>query len=864
MKKNRVLSAVLAVMMLISMIACIALPAAALDYTTLPLASTAIRGDGINAYQINSVAELLKTCKVLKLRQYGATGTSGGPESGLTGDARYAIWNFETTDTIYITADLDMANWDYTSVATYDANTGKYTPNFYANEDASGNNKVNLVYAENDGSVTADTLQELFSVMYSGFSWGYQAGKGYSNLTVTFDGLGHTISNFYDTHPFIRGSLIGKMKNLTFANPEVDAELLYTVALAGVLVNGVNAPAVFDWTETYALTFENVHVFGAELTAPEGATNAGIFLSATNKAAPVQIKNCSLVGSSITDNMLNAANIGVGLLAGYANTTVDVENCFIYDSSIVRTNDLPYANGLLLGNTARNARVDYSFDNVAVVDCSFVTPNASATQISVLNSTNDHLDATPSTANNVYVSGNTYATSATATPATIGSLYSYCGTAANRVIPTFSNVYTDVADAYIDVADAEQTVALTATQKVTNMTLATVINEMNANVPANGIYWTADAVKGMAPSATAVASNPSVKFVFDDHTVVYVADATGKVTIDAETKALLAAETWADGEGQTAVLDFDNLTVAADTVYTVATHKLTYTAEANNTHSVTCSRCTEHTATGVACTPVAVPENDVAASYFAKAKKAYKCEFCTNTWFEEVVDSTYDAPYSVAFDAAEYMNNDAAVVVTVTPKADANMSGMHLDLAFSADYLDYVDYAPSAATVVVNEVTEGNLVIAMAKADGTTLTEADAITLTFKVQGLSNSVINAALTAAATLTQTTVGTGDDLAVMEALTKTVAATSAASYLDFEAGDVNSDGYVDLLDAVLIIQKLNGTIGTAQDAAFKLIAADVNNSGDVNTADVTLVLQYVCEMDVTFTPAVQEPTIVVVGA
>lgn len=858
MKKNRVLSAVLAVMMLISMIACIALPAAALDYTTLPLASTATWGDGKSAYQVNSVGELIAMNMAAKQSRDGA--------NIYAGDGDYSNDNFEPDDVIYLTADLDMNDWNWQAYATYTEGVG-YVPAKLAVADTSSN--CNMVYVDNTENKAFATQKELFSALYNGMATGTKSGRNYMVSRFTFDGLNHTIKNYTSKGPLFAGNFVGIIQNLIFDGAVVtnQAHNATYSSQASIVFGGstyttdaTNAANSTGWTKNaYSVTMDNVHILNSTVIPTIGA-NAGLFFNTINdqgKNKDFNVKNCSAVNSYVK-NTAYTASTGSGLLAGYINVELDAENLFFYNCGVtVKTG----ANYNLLASTLGNNYPDWNLNNVAIANCNFVAEDAEPANVAIVSKTLQfNLEQIY---NNLYLCNNTCSTSEEGTKVPLTSAFihanvaeKYTGTiTANNVV---GNALTAVASGNAVTVDA------TAANTVANLTLETVINEMNGNVPANGVYWTADAVKGVATSATAVASNPSVKFVFDDKTVMGVADATGKVTFDAETKALLAAETWADSEGQDAVLDYDNLTIAADTVYTVATHKLTYTAEANNTHSVTCSRCTEHTATGVACTPVAVPENDVAASYFAKAKKAYKCEFCTNTWFEEVVDSTYDAPYSVAFDAAEYVNNDAEVVVTVTPKADANMSGMHLDLAFSADYLDYVDYAPSAATVVVNEVTEGNLVIAMAKADGTTLTEADAITLTFKVQGLSNSVINAALTAAATLTQTTVGTGDDLAVMEALTKTVAATSAASYLDFEAGDVNSDGYVDLLDAVLIIQKLNGAIGTAQDAAFKLIAADVNNSGDVNTADVTLVLQYVCEMDVTFTPAVQEPTIVVVGA
>ena len=54
-----------------------------------------------------------------------------------------------------------------------------------------------------------------------------------------------------------------------------------------------------------------------------------------------------------------------------------------------------------------------------------------------------------------------------------------------------------------------------------------------------------------------------------------------------------------------------------------------------------------------------------------------------------------------------------------------------------------------------------------------------------------------------------------------------------------GDVNGDGYVDIADAVCIV---NYVIGQP-NATFVLAAADVNNDGNVNIADAMYIVNFV---------------------
>ena len=95
LKRKNWFSALMAVTMGLSMMTVVT-PAMAdeIDYTALPLASTAAAEDGITAYQINSVQELVDATARIT---HGSNGKT--------------LATFDSGDTIYLTADLDISTY---------------------------------------------------------------------------------------------------------------------------------------------------------------------------------------------------------------------------------------------------------------------------------------------------------------------------------------------------------------------------------------------------------------------------------------------------------------------------------------------------------------------------------------------------------------------------------------------------------------------------------------------------------------------------------------------------------------------------------------------------------------------------------
>lgn len=855
--------------MILSMATIILVPTGAeeIDFETLPLASTAVRGDNLNAYKIDSVAELLNTGKVLRLRGYGyksgSAGTAnGGKENGVSGDANYTIWNFEPSDVIYLTEDLDIANWDYTSVATYDEATGLYTPNWYANMDTEGcKREGSVTFEENDGSVTASSLQELFSIMYAGWSWGYSALRGYNVMCFTFDGLGHTISNYYDTHPFFRGMFMGVLKNLNFDNAYVDAQPLkdYGYYMSSVIAGGVNVPATIGWTlNDYASTMDNVHVINSTVKSYPGAKAVGIFYSESNKGeGTVNIKNSSIINCTIDCDQAYADNAGVGLVCGYLNTKVDIQNSLFLNNVIDHQENFRYKNGMLLGNTNRNGNLDYGFENVAIVGNKVIAPNVG--DATIVQASNDYGKGV--TATNLYVADNVCATAADGAEAPMEVLFNFHGEAKNFIEPTFSNVIVDSGVTTLMQNDAGTSVSADPAAADDTIDEGTAAGRLNATLPQGAMYWALR--KDGSPTTTA-----SVEGL--PHNITFIVDANNQFTVqtdyeqaviaDAETLVFLGMNEWDAAEGKNAQPGTDWATKQnpADNTYTLIPHDVTYTPNENGTHTAYCNTCEDEIHNGThSCVDTAPTGVFVDGGYYDKAIWEYTCMACGNV-LEEVDDAATDllpAPYAVEFEKDLYSNIDETVSVTFTAPADANLVAFTAIVTFDPKVLTYKDCAPTdpAYACIVNaaEAATGKLVVSVPSLDGTILTDAEAV-LTFAFNpfaGGDTSVdainIQSELISALVYSDEE-GTQERIADVVKTTSEDVATVIFVEPNVLPGDVDNNGAVELLDAVIMLEKISGQIHESQDGNFFFImASDVNNDGYTDRVDADLIMDYIVD-------------------
>ena len=182
--------------------------------------------------------------------------------------------------------------------------------------------------------------------------------------------------------------------------------------------------------------------------------------------------------------------------------------------------------------------------------------------------------------------------------------------------------------------------------------------------------------------------------------------------------------------------------------------------------------------------------------------------------------------------------------------------------------MDYTD-ADQYLSVVSTDAANGVINLTYVNYNGDYVVDAmNLVTLNFTLanekitpENTPETVVTATITDV--VAKNLAGEADD--ALEALTPVVTDIANLYYISatFTPGDVDSDGYVDLLDVILLVQKLNATIHESQDfPAFHLMAADVTADGTMDTADVVLLMQFVADMDVELQAAEEVPTWVVI--
>ncbi len=794
---KKLLSALLAVMMVVSMMACIAVPATAAE--TLPA----------DAVHISTITTKETTGRNIYIN---------APADFITLANAHINKYLYYLDTIYLANDIDMS--------TYVSPTA--------------------------GNTFADD---------------YTAMTYNKSGAVNWNGLGHTIYNWTET-----GSIYAEygFENNVGAPTSIDVSFKNLNMVGATITGGVGAVllAKCNADSGYGgnITIENCHVYNCTASSSSNYYTAGIIGRVDgDDRVNITIKNCSVIGNnfSLSPASATAKTEANGLFVGRAEcNTVTIENCLAANNTLGKlTAGVVNSSGGLVVGDAKVCTGGYVFNNIALINNTVEVLGDCYDAVLV----NPYNTTSAITATNVYAVGNVKSTDDASTADDV-AIKAWVNDSANKnATVTLTNCLSDNVQ-YGVYTSVEDNTAADASSVISNLSAEAVLNEMNANVPTGGLYWTTDATKGFTATETAVASNYTVKFVTDDGIALFVADATGKVTFEAADKAALSTGSWTLN-GAPAVIDFDNLILTEDTVYQGSAH--TNHIEAipgdNANHKVVCNDCTEanHNYT-VACADVTTTGTPVAGDYYNAAKTAYTC-VCGNTW--DVVDANYtaEAPITVTMDNSSYGDNAIPVAVTVGAKADAKLAGFVATVTFDAAKLEYVDFT-TAFNCAVNaaNAANGTLTIAFAPADGLNL-NAEALVLNFKTKEVANDTT---VDVQVTITETNVDTGSNIVdTMMPLTTSASASAAVTHVNigpvptFTAGDVNQDGEVDLMDGVMVIQALKDTIYESQKASFQIWAADVDGDNTVTVNDITILLKNATGDEVTLVKATTLPTIIV---
>jgi len=550
--KKRLLCTLICVVMLLGMFPALPLVAETAtgilteeEIANLPLASTAAKNDGIRAYKIDSVDELIAAAAstfvgtALKVSGDSYTSASSYIHEKFVETATFDRGDLSTYDTIYITQDLDIAAWE-------------------------------------------ETTGNTFADVYDGFN---KHAKLYTTPSFILDGQNHTISGFTDTHPLIYGNMLGTIKNLKMTG-------------ASVVAAGYNggtsyyASAVLcKGTEIGGIVFENVHMDNCHLSTIKSP--AGLFIPYPNNAnRNVTFMNCSINRSSVTSTAASAN--GIGLFVGqFGGTNFKAYNCVAANSTVIVPTIKAASDGsaFLFGNLDNGDVIKTAvMDNVASINNTFITGNTTAVGIIATFGNAQNITAS---ATNVYAVGNVTKTTADGASVDLTNLF----VDADNLLKTFtvSEVTTDTAVTMaLNKAEASGDTAVN-TGASSNLTVDTAMGLMNGNTALTDSDYLNWSVSNTAVTTT---STPAYVATFETEgdTLHFLADSTGKITFTQEQKELLSANTYYNG-AQPAAIDYDGL---------VITNHVTYTLNPAVLNSLTFSAARQDYAQFSACT--AIPE----------------------------------------------------------------------------------------------------------------------------------------------------------------------------------------------------------------------------------------------------------------
>ena len=868
MNRKNWVSALLAVMMVLSMTAMIILPSGAAatlneqELAALPLASTATKADGKTAYKIDSVSELLAA-------SHNAITNSANSNSSN---------NFETGETIYLTADLDINDWDYSRFATYDEETGKYTTIGRMGV-STGNYRK---YDPTAAGIVCDSLAEVFATLYNGFN---ARNARYTYFYPNLDGLNHTIYNFYAYNPLVGGCATGDatISNLTMVNAKVDTtkqdSTLWTGTYAALLVGAADVNG--------GINFNNVHVRDSHLYTGS-ASNVGMFVAFANNGNATQrrdidIINCSVINSVVESVAENTA--AASLMVGAADHHVTIQNSLLMNS-IVKVNaaSADYGSSFIANNRYGNT-VIATYKDIAVVDCQFQTKETTASNFAIALNFNAKTKST-TTIDGLYATGNTWATIdnngavvGNATPLTIlvrDKANLLGGGAEGLTWGTNYKVDQNVEYLRYEVNAAagylRPSIPVAAENIIEPLTATKVMNLLNGLTgDGYGMWaWTND--MSLITTDNPNAGPKDITFTFANLDVVtYMTDYEGKLIASASDRIQLQLREWDAAVGRDVGVGtaWSEMTFDADASYTEIPHDFTIVEGDNNTHTISCNSCDEliHNQT-VPCVEYAPDSYFVMGDYFHPSVYAYEC-ICGRIWTEidDISTATIKTPLTLKLDKAAYSNVDVAVAVTLGVKQNTNLNAMTVELEYDPAVLAPVGMDvlnPNYACVSNDaEAANGKLILAIPHTTGGVLS-GDVVTVHFGFTSNADvNVPNNSFTVNATMTGAIVyddvnGTQD--LSHQIVVPNVSVMADTFYVETNVipGDVNGDYNVELLDAVLILAKLNNNITAEQNDAFLLMAADVNNDGVMNVIDSNMIMQYVADLPVTLLPCDTIPT------
>ncbi len=775
MNRRNWLSALLAVMMVFSMLTVVAMPAvAATEAPADAVPATDVSSSQGNSFTISNFEELIYFAK--------------------------NFTKYDKNDTVYLTTDLDIND---------------YSGDFAADFPSIGENQ--------------------------------DSGKYYK---CTFDGLGHTISNYRDSVGFIKG-IGGTLCNITFENCSTDGTVN-----EGVII-GCNAVA-----KGGLVYLENVHAINCTVISEDAVSNVGIVLGYQNGGTRNMIvNNCSVRGCTIDvlgkDGVTDCYGTGLFSARWAAGGRLYLNNVIVSDSKLYSYSKTSEGGGLLIGDIdpkEPGSNCDFQVNNLALMNVEMKNQDGACAALVTTYRSRGEADIIGQY-RNVYVSNVVRTIDAVSTPLTNLEVIKDAGSKTTvteniqlgLAVPTLHDMLLILNEnrdctpwGYAPNGNLN-TVDYTLDQKEPHVVTITYMNHKEpGDVRVDeqfftSIYGTLVATEAQMKLLNSIPKGiiPGYEYVNDWSTVVFNEDATVGTVI----------------------------------------HNLNYSwDEENKTHSAFCCEGCEENAVDAPCTPVLIDYHT--ATYFEHESAVYVCEKCKNKWSDPNENGASVSPYFLEFDKKEYKAGDT-VKVRVGVNENTRLNGIVATISFDPNALSYTgnyivgSYTadPSIQYTCMVEpkkdkgnVVEGELVLTVILPELLgTIYKDTWVTLEFTAKNRVISFaeamnVNMTVTDYARIGEDGAFLDDTIVVTEQKARCYLLPATGVTLDFTPGDVNGNGVINVSDVMQLMKFLSKESNLS---ATQMRAANVNGDNLVSVDDASQILRYIVDGNTSLEPSYTAP-------
>lgn len=772
MNRKNWISALMAVMMVLSMLTVVALPAVAVTATEAPAdavpATDVSSSQGTN-FTISNFDELIYFAK-----NYNS---------------------FEKRDTVYLTTDLDINDYP-----------GDFATDF-----------PSIGKSQDSGSF----------------------------YKCTFDGLGHTISNYRDNVGFIKG-IGGTLRNITFKNCSTDGTVN-----EGVII-GCNAVA-----KGGLVYLENVHAVDCSIISSTAVNNVGIVLGYQNGGTRnLIVDNCSVQDCVIdvlgTDGP--QGNYGTGLFCARwaAGGRLYLNNVIIANSKLYSYSDTAQGGGIVIGDIdpkEAGSDCDFQVNNLALMNVE--QKNQDGTCAALVTTYRNRTEADiVGQYRNVYVSNVVRTIETTSTPLTNLEVIKDTGSTTEVT----ENIQLDLNVASLH----EMLLIMNQNRDCTPWGYDTKGNLTTAD-------FTLDQREPYKVTITYMNHKAPGDVIVDEtlYTSIY-----GTIITTEEQLEKINSIPQGVIPGYEYVTDWSQVVFKKDTDVGTVIHDLKFTwNEESKTHSAYCIEGCSENAENAPCTPVLIGYH--AATYFKEEGMEYVCVVCKNVWESSNDQGAEVSPFFLEFDANAYEAGDT-IKVRVGVNENTRLSSFLATINFDSNVLEYKDIEVGTNTadpsivytcgVNLKNIDGGELVLTALIPDLTGTIYMDTwATLTFTMKN-SNVVQAEAVEIAMDVTDYT-RSGEDgefleeeVLVTDLKAKSYLLPAGGLDLSFTPGDVNENGAVNVSDVLQLVKFLSGESNLSVN---QMKAANVDGDTIVSAADISHLLRYIVDGNIYLAPSYVVP-------